>query len=263
MSRSTVRVDTSSSSASSLADRRPRCWSSRRSERRRSARTSASIAEKHDTRCRDCARGWPMTTNTDPRPAYRSRPDLGAGEGPQRRTGGARPADAVFRVRRTRPARAPRRDRRPRPRDRRGRRPARRCPSSSPGCPTTAGPPSWPPPSTRRWRPGPTTRVLDRDVTVPWGRVPGGRRIWGYLNEALVHGWDLAVATGQDSEADPGLAEAGLAVGQADPARELPRWARAVRRGRGVGAGRGPDRAARELGGPPPLGACGRGSPHA
>ena len=29
-----------------------------------------------------------------------------------------------------------------------------------------------------------------------------------------MHGWDLAVATGQHSEADPAIAEAGLAVGQ-------------------------------------------------
>ena len=68
MSRSTVRVDTSSSSASSFADRRPRCWSSRSSERRRSARTSASIAEIHDTRCRDYARGWPHDDEQRPPP---------------------------------------------------------------------------------------------------------------------------------------------------------------------------------------------------
>jgi len=56
--------------------------------------------------------------------------------------------------------------------------------------------------------------VLDRDAIVPWGRVPGRQAIWGYLNEALVHGWDLAVATGQPSEADPAIAEAGLAAGR-------------------------------------------------
>jgi uncharacterized protein (TIGR03086 family) len=46
---------------------------------------------------------------------------------------------------------------------------------------------------------------------VPWGRVTGREAVWGYTREALVHGWDLAVATAQDAEADPVTARAALA----------------------------------------------------
>ncbi|MET0191469.1 MAG: TIGR03086 family metal-binding protein [Pseudonocardia sediminis] len=56
--------------------------------------------------------------------------------------------------------------------------------------------------------------LLERTVTVPWGEVSGREALGGYLNETLVHGWDLAVATGQDPEADPDLVEAVLAVAQ-------------------------------------------------
>lgn len=60
---------------------------------------------------------------------------------------------------------------------------------------------------------------LRAPVTAPWGRAPGAVAVGLYLQEALSHGWDLAVATGQPSEADQDLAEAALVVGrQALPA---------------------------------------------
>jgi uncharacterized protein (TIGR03086 family) len=52
---------------------------------------------------------------------------------------------------------------------------------------------------------------LDELVAVPWGKVPGRAALAGYIQEILVHGWDLATATGPPVELDPELAEFALA----------------------------------------------------
>ncbi|MFD6893689.1 TIGR03086 family metal-binding protein [Rhodococcus sp. NPDC060086] len=56
--------------------------------------------------------------------------------------------------------------------------------------------------------------LLDTVVTAPWGTFPGRAAVLIALNEALVHGWDLAAATGQPAEADPDLANAALGIMQ-------------------------------------------------
>jgi uncharacterized protein (TIGR03086 family) len=57
-----------------------------------------------------------------------------------------------------------------------------------------------------------TAETLDREVSVPWGRTPGRTALWGYVNELLVHTWDMAVATGQPVEAPAEVAEPALGV---------------------------------------------------
>ena len=39
--------------------------------------------------------------------------------------------------------------------------------------------------------------VMVRTIVLPWSQVSGGETLLGYLNEILVHTWDLATATGQ------------------------------------------------------------------
>ncbi|RVW00570.1 TIGR03086 family protein [Rhodococcus xishaensis] len=68
--------------------------------------------------------------------------------------------------------------------------------------------------ATDRMLPAWTDDRLDAEVTAPWGTVPGRVAIWVYIIETLVHGWDLATATGQPAESRPELAEAVLAVAQ-------------------------------------------------
>lgn len=48
--------------------------------------------------------------------------------------------------------------------------------------------------------------TLDAMIAVPWGTIPGRAALSGFTGELLTHCWDLAVATGQPSELDPGLA---------------------------------------------------------
>ncbi|MGW5387404.1 TIGR03086 family metal-binding protein [Nocardia sp. NPDC003963] len=54
--------------------------------------------------------------------------------------------------------------------------------------------------------------LLTRTLTAPWGAAPGGLAVGGYLMETVAHGWDLAVATGQNAEADPALVAAAQAI---------------------------------------------------
>ena len=53
--------------------------------------------------------------------------------------------------------------------------------------------------------------ALDGTVTLPVGEVPGHVALALALTDAVVHGWDLARATGQDTSIDEDLATALLA----------------------------------------------------
>jgi uncharacterized protein (TIGR03086 family) len=53
--------------------------------------------------------------------------------------------------------------------------------------------------------------AMERPVAVSYGPVPGAVFAGHRLVDLVVHGWDLAVATGQDRDLDPELVEACLA----------------------------------------------------
>lgn len=49
--------------------------------------------------------------------------------------------------------------------------------------------------------------ALDAPCAVSYGPVPGSVYCGHRVNDVLIHGWDLAVATGQDTTLDPDLVE--------------------------------------------------------
>jgi uncharacterized protein (TIGR03086 family) len=59
--------------------------------------------------------------------------------------------------------------------------------------------------------------ALDAPCAVSYGPVPGSVYAGHRFVDVLIHGWDLAVATGQDPTLDPDLCEAALAVIQKYP----------------------------------------------
>ena len=50
--------------------------------------------------------------------------------------------------------------------------------------------------------------ALEKTVQSPIGEMPGGQLLAAIFMDHLVHSWDLAKATGQDTALDPGLVEA-------------------------------------------------------
>ena len=84
--------------------------------------------------------------------------------------------------------------------------------------------------------------LLGRPITMPFGAMPGGVLVGVFTTDAFAHAWDLARATGQDTDLDPEFAEGVLVAarqfvtddfrkpGFFDPATEAPESASAADR---------------------------------
>ena len=67
--------------------------------------------------------------------------------------------------------------------------------------------------------------ALEREFTLPWGNSPGAAALGLALADAVVHGWDLAQATGQRLPIDDDIAEAvyGMTSSMMQPNGSYPR----------------------------------------
>jgi uncharacterized protein (TIGR03086 family) len=55
---------------------------------------------------------------------------------------------------------------------------------------------------------------LDRTIQLPFGEVPATWSVGQQITDVVVHGWDVAKATGQPTDLDPELGEFALAWGK-------------------------------------------------
>ena len=67
--------------------------------------------------------------------------------------------------------------------------------------------------------------ALESEFPLPWGPTPGHVALGLALSDAVVHGWDLARATGQELQIDDDIAETiyGMTTGMMEPKGKFPR----------------------------------------
>lgn len=67
--------------------------------------------------------------------------------------------------------------------------------------------------------------AMDRTFTMPWGESPGKANLGVAIADVIVHGWDLAQATGQQIDIDDDVADAAyqMTSGMMEPKGSFPR----------------------------------------